>query len=328
MPEIKQIDRVIRILQRLYFKGQVTINELYEYFDRRVPKRTLQRDMIEISGAGIPVHDEQGHGRERIWYVEKNYLRFIPQTIGNQELLASFFLERLAVVARGTKLEQDILSLLEKAKQLVRPSVFESTDGQDLPHDMFGATFMGYIDYTDHSDKIDRLVTAASECRECRFVYKRGTAEKESEFTAKPYLLLYHKGAMYAVVFVSAHDNYIFLPVQRIRSVEFTGEKFERDKDFSLDKLREGRFGIFGGPDLAPERVVLRFVPEIADIVAERIWHPSQKLTRNGDGSLTMELETVVSDELRAWIGSWLDKVEVVGGMEKGKLIDGKTRSR
>lgn len=315
MPEIKQIERVIRIMQRLYLNRQVTVADLYEYFDRKVPKRTLLRDLHEISAADIPIQCESLKGREQVWRVPRNFLKFIPQTIGSQELLASFFLERLSVVAKGTRLEQDIWSLLDKAKQLIGPKVFESTDGGDLPHDMFGATFMGYIDYTDHSDKIDILVKGTSECRTCRFVYKRGTAEKESEFTAEPYLLLYHKGAMYAVVYVSAHDNYILLPVQRIRSVEYTGERFERDPKFSLEKLREGRFGIFGGSHLKPERVVLKFAEDIADVVAERIWHPSQVLTRNEDGSLTMELETVISDELRAWVGSWLHRVEIIEGL-------------
>jgi len=311
MPEYKQVERVIHILQRLALNGETTTAELYEYFERKVTMRTLQRDLTEISNARIPLIDEKGHGNQRVWKLMRRYLKFIPETIGNQELLASFFLQRLAVVAKGTSLEKDIQSLLDKAKQLIGPDVFCSTEGAELSHDMFGATFMGYVDYSGHSDKIDRLVKAATGCHRCRFVYKRATAEAVSEFEADPYLLLYHKGALYAVVYVDAHDNYIFLPIQRIRAVEETGERFERQEDFSLERLREGRFGIFGGPDLKPERVVLRFRPEIAEVVAERVWHPSQKLTHNDDGSLTLEMETVVSDELRAWIGSWLDHVEV-----------------
>lgn len=312
MPEYKQIERAIRILQRLYIAGEVTVNGLYEMFDRQVPKRTLQRDLHEISAAEIPLVERIEHGREQIWSVEKGFLKFIPQTIGSQELLASFFLGRLAVITKGTSLEKDILSLLEKAKQLAGPEVFRSTEGGELPQDMFGATFLGYVDYSEHSEKIELLIRACSECQCCRFTYKSATREKASEFDAEPYLILYHKGALYAVVYVAAHDNYIFLPVQRIRSVVFTGQNFTRHSDFSLEKLREGRFGIFGGPDCAPERVVLRFRPEMADVVAERVWHSTQKLTHNDDGSLTMEMHTVVSDELRAWIGSWLEYVEVL----------------
>ncbi len=316
MSDHKQIERAIRILQRLYFRGEVTVNELYELFDRQVPKRTLQRDLHEISAASIPLVERVDHGREQIWSIEKGFLKFIPQTIGSQELLASFFLERLAVITRGTSLERDIQSLLEKAKQLAGPEVFRSTEGGELPQDMFGATFMGYVDYSEHSEKIDVLVKACSECFRCHFTYKSATREKASEFEAEPYLILYHKGALYAVVYVPSHDNYIFLPVQRIRTIHSTGEKFRRLDDFSLEKLREGRFGIFGGPDCAPERVVLRFRAEMADVVAERIWHSTQKLTHNPDGSLTLELCTVISDELRAWIGSWLEYVEVLSPKE------------
>ncbi|HQL24889.1 MAG TPA: WYL domain-containing protein, partial [candidate division Zixibacteria bacterium] len=210
MPEYKQIDRVIRILQRLYQQGHVTVRELYELFERQVPKRTLQRDLVDISGAGVPLYNEKGRGREQIWCVDKHFLRFVPQTIGSQELLASFFLEQLALAARGTQLEEDVRSLLDKARQLAGPGVFQSLQSGDLAHDMFGATFMGYVDYSEHSEKIDTLVKACAESRTCRFVYKAATREKPSEFEAEPYLMLYHKGAMYAVVYVPAHDNYIF----------------------------------------------------------------------------------------------------------------------
>ncbi len=311
MPEIKQIERVIRILQRLYVSRNITVNSLYQYFDGRVPKRTLQRDLVEISMADIPLSCEKPHGQEQVWSVDRGFLRFIPQTIDNQEVLASFFLERLASLTRGTRLERDIQSLLSKARQLTGPNVFHSSDG-DFPQDMFGATFMGYVDYSQHSEKIDRIIGAASQCRSCRFRYRRLSADADSEFDANPYLLLYHKGALYVVAYVEEHDNYIFLPVQRIRDVAVSDRTFTRDQSFSLEKLREGRFGIYGGPELKPERVRLQFSSDIADVIEERIWHPSQQIERKADGSVVLTLQTVVSDELRAWVGSWLDYATVI----------------
>jgi predicted DNA-binding transcriptional regulator YafY len=312
MPEYKQVERIIKILQRLALNREVTVNKLYDYFDRRVPKRTLQRDLVEISAAGIPLMTRPGNGRELIWYLEESYLRFIPATIGTQELVASYFLERLATVCRGTSLETDIQSLFSKAKQLVSPEVFRSDEGFDPGRGLFGATFMGYIDYASHSATIETLVKAATERQRCRFQYRSTWRSQISEFVAEPYLILYHKGALYGVVYVPHHENYIFLPVQRIREVEPLDEKFERDEDFSLESLREGRFGIFGYEGLKPEKVVLKFDAGIAEVVAERIWHPSQKLTHNDDGSLAMELRTVISDELRSWVAGWMDYVEVV----------------
>lgn len=312
MSEIKQVERVIRILQRLALNREVTVRQLYDYFDKRVPQRTLQRDLQELSAANIPLSNKPGRGRELVWCLEDPFVRFIPITLSSRELMVSYFLERLSSVTRGTQLESDIQSLLAKTKQLVSPEVFRSSETLEQAAGMFGATFLGFIDYGPHSQTIDSLVQAISQCRRCRFIYKSTWKSETSDFEADPYLLLYHKGALYAVVYTPAHDNYIFLPIQRIRTVSFTETQFTRDPSFSLEKLREGRFGIFGGDNLTPRRVALRFKPEIADVVAERIWHESQVLTREPDGSLVMELETVVSDELRAWIGSWLHYVSVI----------------
>jgi len=64
--------------------------------------------------------------------------------------------------------------------------------------------------------------------------------------------------------------------------------------------------------DLKPQKVVLKFHKEIAEVVAERIWHTSQKIKHHRDGSLTLEMRVVISDELRSWVGSWLEYVEVI----------------
>jgi predicted DNA-binding transcriptional regulator YafY len=58
--------------------------------------------------------------------------------------------------------------------------------------------------------------------------------------------------------------------------------------------------------------VVLRFVPSVADRVAETIWHPSQAIERQGDGSLLWRATVAGTIEVRLWILSWGDEVEVL----------------
>ncbi len=312
MAEIKQVERVIRLLQRLALRPEVTVDQLYDYFDCGVPKRTLQRDLVELSCAGIPLVTKPGHGRELVWYLDPDFLKFVPMTIGSKELMASYFLERLAGIAHGTTLEADVHSLLDKAKQLVRPDVFHVHQPSDSADEFFGATFVGHIDYTPHSATIDTLITAISERRRCQLVYKPAMSEASSTFDADPYLILYHKGALYCVAFGLSHNKFLFLPIQRIRSAHPTGKTFKRSRAFSLEKIRQGRFGIFGNEHLRPQVVVLRFSEDIADVIAERIWHSSQKIERHADGSLTLSMKSVISDELRSWIAGWMDYVQVI----------------
>jgi predicted DNA-binding transcriptional regulator YafY len=311
LPEFKQSERLIQILQRLALDREVTVRSLYKHFNGLVEIRTLQRDLKALSGAGIPLVDENGNGREKIWKLEQAGIKFIPQALSNRELLASYFLERLAEVARGTKLEKDVKSLLRKAKQAVKTEFFQSLDELNPRNQLFGATFTGYIDYAPHSESIDTFIEAASKRERCRFIYKAHWKAKESDFEADPYMLVYHKGALYGIVWVPAHDNYIFLAIQRIKHIEKLEQTFKRRRDFNLRKICDGRFGIYGHEGLKPQKVVLKFSETVAETIAERVWHPSQKITRHKDGTLTLELTTIVSDELRSWVAGWLEYVEV-----------------
>ena len=126
-------------------------------------------------------------------------------------------------------------------------------------------------------------------------------------------MIVFHKGALYVVAKVLPHDSFILMAVQRITKVRPTETRFVRDRSFNLEAFKKHRFGIFGHPTLKPQKVVLRFTPDIADLIAERIWHPTQKVKRNQDGSLTLTMEVVISEELMGWIASWRGYVKVVG---------------
>jgi predicted DNA-binding transcriptional regulator YafY len=314
MPEAKQIERVIRILQRLALKPEITVSELYEYFERRVPKRTLQRDLIELSAANVPLQSREGKNRQLIWSLDIGYLKFIPITMQPKELVASWLLQTLAGAFSGTPLEHDAKSFINKARQLAPPGVFAELRGDLQP--VFGMTFTGYIDYRPQAMIIGQLIEAITQRRVVRFAYKPHWKDSASVFEANPYMLLWHKGALYVVALSSQHGNYLFLPIQRIRAAEVMATKFRRERGLTLEKLREGRFGIFGYEGLKPQQAVLRFHKDIAEIIGERIWHPSQKIIRHRDGSLTLEMKVVISDELKGWVASWMQYVDVLSPTE------------
>jgi len=58
---------------------------------------------------------------------------------------------------------------------------------------------------------------------------------------------------------------------------------------------------------------------EISDFVSECIWHPSQKLSKNKDGSLTAEFEIEGLSEIKIWVLGFGANVEV---LEPKKLRD------
>ena len=64
--------------------------------------------------------------------------------------------------------------------------------------------------------------------------------------------------------------------------------------------------------DQAPIEVVLRFGPAVAARVEETTWHPTQRVDVAADGSLDWRATVAGTIEVRLWILSWGDDVEVL----------------
>jgi len=61
-----------------------------------------------------------------------------------------------------------------------------------------------------------------------------------------------------------------------------------------------------------PVHVKVRFDPEIARYITEREWHPSQKIRKNRDKSVVLELTVGGTLEIKRWILSFGPQAEVL----------------
>ena len=60
------------------------------------------------------------------------------------------------------------------------------------------------------------------------------------------------------------------------------------------------------------QKLKLKFSKQIEDFVSECIWHSSQKLSKNKDGSLNMEFEIDGLNEIKIWVFGFGANVEVL----------------
>ena len=56
----------------------------------------------------------------------------------------------------------------------------------------------------------------------------------------------------------------------------------------------------------------LKFAPDVATIMEETKYHPSQEVKRQADGSVIMTIKVAISMEFCSWILRWGEKVEVL----------------
>jgi predicted DNA-binding transcriptional regulator YafY len=98
--------------------------------------------------------------------------------------------------------------------------------------------------------------------------------------------------------------------IERIRGVSVSPRGFDAPEAGTLEReLRRG-WDIISDQD--PVEVVLRFSAVIADRVLETTWHPLQRSERQPDGSLVWRTTVSGVIEIRLWILSWGEDVEVI----------------
>ena len=116
-----------------------------------------------------------------------------------------------------------------------------------------------------------------------------------------------------------AHEPAAPVPVRhfkidRVTGVDVQTLQFSPDPDFSLEKHFANSFGIFQSddPSSKPKKIRIRFNSEVARYVQEKTWHPSQKITKEKDGSVVLEVSLNDTHEIKAWTLSFGPKATVL----------------
>jgi Predicted transcriptional regulator len=97
--------------------------------------------------------------------------------------------------------------------------------------------------------------------------------------------------------------------VERIASSELLDEPFSVPKDLRLEEVYGDLFGLIDEP---AQMVRIQFSPDVAYLVKERRWHPSQKNEIQKDGSVIVSFTAGGMDELASWILSWGQEARVL----------------
>jgi predicted DNA-binding transcriptional regulator YafY len=97
--------------------------------------------------------------------------------------------------------------------------------------------------------------------------------------------------------------------LSHILKAELMPEDYEEDKDFSLEKHAARSFGAF---QEKPFDVEWRFSPAAAEDASRMLFHPSQTLRSNHDGSLTVKFRAGGRLEMAWHLYTWGDQVKVL----------------
>jgi len=302
--------RAVKIIQLFAIGRKITVNELYDTFDRKVDKRTIQRDLIKISDAGIPLVSKKGHKNENIWIIDRPSSHYLPTPLTLDEYVVLNYMKKALPVFKNTPVENAYNNLMDKMDQLLSGDVYEEVSSKNkLFENIFDTLEFGYYDYSAMRTIIQQITDAIINSRICEITYQSLQIKKPKTYKFEPYKILTYKGALYLVAFRRKYQEFNHLAVHRIKKIVITEEPFERDQEYDSKQFVKDRFGM---TSIKAEEVVLLIDKEIVPHIEGRIWHHSQKMKVKKDGSMILTMKVSISDELLGWILKWMGYITVV----------------
>ncbi|MBV8382995.1 MAG: WYL domain-containing protein [Planctomycetaceae bacterium] len=246
--------------------------------------------------------------RNGYYYREPVYrLPFLPATEG--ELVALMLAEQLLRQYRGTPYERDLRRAFAKMTALLPDEV---TVRLDEAADCLSV--MPAVEIAYDPEAFAALASALARRRRAEMVYWTAGRNVTTSRMLDPYHLMLKDEAWYAIGLDGYRGEVRVFAVQRIRSVRETGETFDRPADFRVEDYMGGSFRTVRGE--GHYQVELRFAPEFAGRIAEKVWHPSQEIEPTPDGALILRLQVSDLREVKRWVMFWGPDCEVLGPEE------------
>jgi len=166
------------------------------------------------------------------------------------------------------------------------------------------------------------LIRGVLNQRVTRIEYASPRSKQQKEHTIHPLHLANIEGDWYVLAFETRWEDIAQFAVSRIRKAELKDATFAIPKGFDVESLMKDRFGKFIHVDGGrPTTVRLLFKPEIANSIAERTWHPKQKLNWRKDGRLELEFPVLDVIDVVPWVLSFGGDVRILAPRELKKIV-------
>lgn len=269
-----------------------------------VSRRTVFRDLDALRQAGVPLgYDEQQQG----YRIPGTY--FLPPTnftpeealalivlchdLGDHSQLPFFEPARTAALKLAG-------SLPERLREQLR-ATGDAVNIRLQPTNPLGGQKPIY----------DQLLDAISRRRGVRIRYHSLAEEKQICTQLHPYRLLFSRRSWYVVGRSSLHRQTRTFNLGRIRDLVPLDTRYQIPRGFTLRRYLRNAWHLI--PESGRDRqVVVRFSRMVAQNVAEVVWHKTQQLKFNDDGTLDFQVTVSGLGEISWWILGYGDQAEVL----------------
>jgi predicted DNA-binding transcriptional regulator YafY len=155
------------------------------------------------------------------------------------------------------------------------------------------------------------MLTAIKHRKIVKFNYAKYSGGKQKHYILHPYLLKEYRNRWYVIGFNPDKNAVVVFGLDRVvGEPDYTDLDFKPDESFEPSIYFEHSIGITAVEE-SPEKIHLRFSPLTGKYIESQPLHPSQKIIRNDEVALEVELELCITKELIMQILSYGYDVQV-----------------
>ena len=315
--KVDRIRRLLELMRLLQLGSGYNANSLAT--ECGVCRRTVFRDLDLLRRAGMQVEFDE----ERQRYCMSDEMRVLPPTnFTTEEALALLVLCRRFGNGAGAPLQKAAANAALK---------LESSLPSQLRDEL--ADFAGVVSVAPQPGNpllgreaiYQQLLRATADRRCVRIDYDSLAEKKVLSLKLSPYRLLFSRHAWYVIGRSSLHRAPRTFNLGRIQSVETLKEKYKIPRGFSTSRYLRNAWHLIPEPG-KDQQIVLRFQPLVARNVAEVIWHKTQRVRFNNDGTLTFRVTVSGLWEISWWVQGYGDQVEVLRPKKLREIITERAR--
>ena len=291
-PPLERMSKLHALLQEGAYPNCATLARVFE-----ISKKTAQRDLDFMRDRlSLPIaYDARKFGFYYTCPVES-----LPSLdVSEGELVALFIAQKALHQHHGTAYEAPLRSACAKIAEAMKDRV--SVDIHDLANRVF---FKGESVSEVAPAVFEAVGTAVRECRELLFSYRKIDSDADENRRVRPYHLGCVSNQWYLFGWDVSRGEMRTFVLARLKKPKLSPTVFIRPQDFSIESFLLHSLGVFSSQS-EPQTVRIRFTGWAAQIVRERAWHASQRLSELEKGCVELELRLSSLVEVERWILSF-----------------------
>lgn len=296
-----RISRVVRLLTTLQSGQSYAVGDLAKLFG--TSRRTVFRDLKELQTVGVPYHYNAKAGS---YTIDPEF--FLPPIDLNlQEALGLLLLVHKAGRQIQMPFKNSALLAALKIENNLPPKIRQYCN-ETLRNISIKADPQALTNLLDKT--FAQLQKAVAGKIKVSMRYRSLFEGRIINVELCPYHLMYNRRAWYVLGLSDIHKSVRMFKLNRILELRDTGKHFSDGEDFDPYDFLGRAWSMI--PEGKIYNIKLRFLPMVANNVAEVQWHSTQRVTRSSDGSAILEFRVDGIKEIAWWILGYGDQVQVL----------------